>query len=147
MQANKIKAVVTNNFDECELTINIAERGLRINERLVTKITMFASNEHIGQLIVHWDAVDDSDYEHNTCLLMRDSNDSNDNTQTMGAFYWDRLFDEELTAILQEHGFSKEAASAVCGSEWGMQAVGEANYDAYEVGLQMLDVYDIELCD
>ena len=147
MQTELIKKVVTNEHNDLQLEIKLAERELTVNGRLVESITLFACDECVGDLAVNWQAVDDSDYKHNTQLLMRDNNDSNSNTQTMGAFYWDREFSEELRAILREHGFSDEACADVYGSEWGMQDVGRASYDAYLIGKEMCNAYDIEMCD
>lgn len=147
MNADKIKKVVTNEHGDLQLTINLRERNLTVNDCLVESITLFACDETAGDLAVNWQAHDDSDYEHNTQLLMRDNNDNNSNTQTMGAFYWDRAFTEELRAILQEHGFSADASADVFGSEWGMQDVGRASYDAYLIGKEMLNAYGLEYID
>ena len=84
-----------------------------------------------------------SDYKHNTALLMRDISDSNNNTETMGAFYWDGEFTSTLQQLLVEHGFSSAAAADVCTSEWGMQDVGRASYDAFALATEILAAHNI----
>ena len=147
-QANntKIKAVTTVEGEACAtLHINLATHNLQVNGRKVNSITMYADAECCGDLAVNWEAVDDSNYKHNTALLMRDIHDSNNNTATMGEFYWEHAFDDELHSILQQHGFSKAAAEEVSGSEWGMQDVGRASYDAYSVAEEMLAAHNIKI--
>ena len=78
---------------------------------------------------------------------MRDNNDSTNNTETMGQFYWEHCFDDTLRTILLDAGFSKSAVEDVCGSEWGMQDVGRASYDAYEVAEEMLVANNLQLLE
>jgi hypothetical protein len=106
---------------------------------------MYADAECSGDLAVNWEEEDDSNYVHNSSMLMRDIDDSNNNTETMGQFYWEHAFDDTLHTILQQHGFSKAAAEDVCTSEWGMQDVGRASYDAYDIAEQMLAAYNIAI--
>jgi hypothetical protein len=135
----------TFNADEQSVTfeMNVADRGYTVNGRRVTLIALYADAEYTGDLAVCWEAEDDSDYVHNTTLLMRDTRDKNSNTETMGLFYWEKEFDEQLCALLEEAGFSTDAIEDVCGSEWGMQDVGRASYDAYICGEEMLALHNI----
>ena len=145
-QANntKIKAVTTVEGEACAtLHINLAAHNLQVNGRKVNSITMYADAECCGDLAVNWEAVDDSNYKHNTALLMRDINDSNNNTETMGAFYWDGEFTSTLQQLLVENGFSTAAAQDVCTSEWGMQDVGRASYDAFALNTEILAAHNI----
>ena len=64
---------------------------------------------------------------------MCETGDSNNNTVTMGEFYWESAFTATLHTLLQQHGFSKADAEQVCTSEWGMQDVGRASYDANSI--------------
>ena len=135
----------TFNADEQSVTfeMNVADRGYTVNGRKVTAIMLYADAEYTGDLCVLWEAEDDSDYVHNTGLLMRDTKDANDNTETMGLFYWEKEFDEQLRELLAEVGFSDDAIEDVCGSEWGMQDVGRASYDACVCGEEMLALHNI----
>ena len=149
-----IKAATAAADDGIELYINLAQHGLQVNGRKVNSISMFVSTVAEdygdgdtwycdGDLAVNWEAEDDSSYVHNSSMLMRDTSDSNNNTATMGAFYWDSAFTATLHTLLQQHGFSKAAAEDVCTSEWGMQDVGRASYDAYDIAEQMLAAHNI----
>ena len=135
----------TFNADErsVQFEMNVADRGYTVNGRKVTAIMLYADAEYTGDLCVLWEAEDDSDYVHNTGLLMRDVKDANDNTETMSLFYWEKEFDEQLRELLAEVGFSDDAIEDVCGSEWGMQDVGRASYDAYTCGEEMLAQHNI----
>ena len=128
-----IKNVTTAGECECELYINLQQHNLQVNGRKVDSITMCVTldeDEHyVGDLAVNWEEEDDS----------------NNNTATMGEFYWEHAFDDELHSILQQHGFSKAAAEEVSGSEWGMQDVGRASYDAYSVAEEMLAAHNIKI--
>jgi hypothetical protein len=126
-----------------QFEMNVADRGYTVNGRKVTAIALYAHREYTGDLCVLWEAEDDSDYVHNTGLLMRDINDTNSNTETMGLFYWEHEFDAQLRELLAEVGFSDDAIEDVCGSEWGMQDVGRASYDAYACGEEMLALHNI----
>ena len=61
----------------------------------------------------------------------------------MGLFYWENEFTEQLKELLAEVGFSDDAIEDVCTSEWGMQDVGRASYDAYTCGEEMLAQHNI----
>ena len=74
---------------------------------------------------------------------MRDIHDSNNNTETMGAFYWDGEFTSTLHTLLLENGFSTAAVEDVCTSEWGMQDVGRASYDAFALNTEILAAHNI----
>jgi Asp-tRNA(Asn)/Glu-tRNA(Gln) amidotransferase B subunit len=142
-----IKNVTTfeNADNSVTLHIDLQQHNLQVNGRTVQSITMYADAECSGDLAVNWEEEDDSTYKHNTALLMRDIDDSNNNTETMGQFYWEHAFDDTLHTILQQHGFSKAAAEDVCTSEWGMQDVGRASYDAYDIAEQMLAAHNIAI--
>ena len=142
----KICAVTTRENNSVTLHIDLAAHNLQVNGRTVNSIGMYAeAGEWYGDLAVSWEEEDDSTYEHNTTLLMRDLDDSNNNTATMGEFYWEHAFDSELRTILQQHGFSKAAAEDVCTSEWGMQDVGRASYDANSIAEEMLAAHNIAI--
>ena len=126
-----------------QFEMTVADRGYTVNGRRVTLIALYADRDCTGDLAVCWEEEDDSDYEHNTTLLMRDRNDSNSNTETMGLFYWENEFTEQLRELLAEVGFSEAAIEDVCTSEWGMQDVGRASYDAYTCGEEMLALHNI----
>lgn len=150
MQANNtlIKNVTTLEDDNTVvLYIDLAQQQLQVNGRAVQSISMHVSVEdgelYSGDLAVNWEEEDDSDYVHNTQLLLRDIDDTNNNTATMGEFYWEHAFNDELHSILQQHGFSKAAAEDVSTSEWGMQDVGRASYDAYDIAEEMLAAHNI----
>ena len=146
-----IKNVTTAGESEVELYIDLASEGLQVNGRTVDSISMCVTldeDEHyVGDLAVNWQEENDSDYKHNTALLMRDIHDSNNNTATMGEFYWEHAFDDELHTILQQHGFSKAAAEDVCTSEWGMQDVGRASYDANLVAEEVLSSVNVAVVE
>ena len=145
-QANntKIKTVTTRDGDiAVQLEIDLAQHNLQVNGRKVESITMYADAECSGDLAVNWEEEDDSNYVHNSSMLMRDTSDSNNNTDTMGQFYWDSCFDDTLVQLLQENGFSKRASEDVCGSEWGMQDVGRASYDAFAIATEILAAHNI----
>ena len=135
----------TFNAEERSVTfeMNVADRGYTVNGRKVTLIALYADADYTGDLAVCWEEEDDSDYVHNTTLLMRDTNDTNTNTETMGLFYWENEFTEQLKELLAEVGFSDDAIEDVCTSEWGMQDVGRASYDAYACGEEMLAQHNI----
>lgn len=146
-QANTTKLKTVTNFNSAEnsvqLEINLAAHNLQVNGRKVESITMYADTDCSGDLAVNWEEEDDSNYVHNSSMLMRDIHDSNNNTETMGAFYWDGEFTSTLQQLLVEHGFSTAAAADVCTSEWGMQDVGRASYDAFEIATEMLAAHNI----
>jgi hypothetical protein len=135
----------TYNADEQSVTfeMDVADKGYTVNGRRVTLITLYADRDYAGDLAVCWEAEDDSNYVHNSRMLMRDIHDTNNNTATMGAFYWENEFTEQLRVLLAEAGFSDEAVANVCTSEWGMQDVGRASYDAYDIAEEMLAQHNI----
>ena len=140
----KIKAVTTREGDGCAaLHIDLAAHNLQVNGRSVNSITMYADAECCGDLAVNWEEEDDSNYVHNTALLMRDVSDSNNNTVTMGEFYCEHAFNDTLHSILLENGFSTAAVEDVCTSEWGMQDVGRASYDAFALATEILAAHNI----
>jgi|SRR6056300_582378 hypothetical protein len=145
----KVKAVTTleSADNSVVLEINLAQQNLQVNGRKVESITLYADADCYGDLAVNWAAEDDSNYVHNTSMLMRDTSDTNNNTETMGQFYWEHCFDDTLHSILQQHGFSTAAAEDVCTSEWGMQDVGRASYDANAIAEEMLTAHNIVLED
>ena len=135
---------------ECELYIDLADKNLFVNNCKVDSITMCVTLDdgevYAGDLAVNWQAVDDSNYnDGNSTLIMRNVHDDNTNTQTMGAFYWEHEFTSTLHSILLENGFSAKAVEDVGGSEWGMQDVGRASYDAYFIADEMLEAYNIKV--
>ena len=144
-----IKNVTTADGNDVALYIDLANENLQVNGRAVESISMHVTVDggdlYAGDLAVNWQAEDDSDYVDNTTLLMRDIHDTNNNTATMGEFYWEHAFDDTLHSILQQHGFSKAAAEDVGTSEWGMQDVGRASYDAYSVAEEMLAAHNIKV--
>lgn len=142
-----IKAATSEYVDDgIQLYINLAQHGLQVNGRKVHSISMYVatvaedagSGEDWycdGDLAVNWDEADDAAYEDgNSMLLMRNTNSADTNTTTMGEFYWESAFTATLHTLLQQHGFSKADAEDVCTSEWGMQDVGRASYDANSIG-------------
>ena len=143
-----IKTVTTREDDNSvALYIDLAQQGYTVNGRAVESISMHVTVDggdlYAGDLAVNWEEEDDSNYKHNTALLMRDIHDSNNNTETMGAFYWDGEFTSTLQQLLLENGFSTAAAQDVCTSEWGMQDVGRASYDAFALATEMLAAHNI----
>ncbi len=140
-----IKNVTTfeNADNSVQLDIDLADKNYTVNGRKVQSITMYADADCAGDLAVNWEEEDDSNYVHNSGMLMRDTSDTNNNTETMGQFYWEHCFDTTLVQILKENGFSTAAAEDVCGSEWGMQDVGRASYDANAIAEEMLAAHNI----
>lgn len=147
----KIKNVTTNDAGDVTLHINVADSNYTVNNALVESITLnvCADGEEMyaGDLAVNWKAVDDSNYKHNTSLLMRDVADNNTNTQTMSAFYWDGEFTSTLHNILLANGFSSEAVADVYTSEWGMQDVARASYDAFALAHECLKAHNIKIAE
>ena len=146
-----IKNVTTLDGKNVELYIDLTANDFVVNNCKVTAIAMTAEVDgdefYCGDLAVLWSAADDSNYMDNTSLLMRDTEDTTDNTATMGAFYWENEFDEQLTDLLQQNGFSAEAANDICTSEWGMQDVERASYDANLIAHEMLAAHNIKVTD
>ena len=128
--------------------LDVSNRGLQVNGRTVTALAICASSDGMhGDLAVAWEAEDDSTYKHNTAMLMRDMRDSNNNTETMGLFYWEHEFDATLQQLLVEAGFSAAAAADVCTSEWGMQDVGRASYDANLIAEEVLSSVNVAVVE
>ena len=131
-----------------QLEIDLAQHNLQVNGRKVESITMFADTDCCGDLAVNWEEVDDAAYEDgNSMLLMRNTDSEDVNTETMGKFYWDGEFTQTLQQLLQQYGFSATAAHDVCTSEWGMQDVGRASYDANVVAEEILAAHNLVLED
>ena len=144
----KIKTVTTLDGNSVQLDIDCTKLyNYTVNGRKVQSITLYADTDCLGDLAVNWEEEDDSNYVHNTSMLMRDTSDSNNNTETMGEFYWEHAFDTQLAHILSDAGFSVEAAEDVCTSEWGMQDVGRASYDANAIAEEMLACYNLQYED
>ena len=147
MQANKIAQYVTKSGSGYELYIPVQTKFAGVN---VTAVTMYIEAEcddgyyGDGDLAVKWDAsgLENTGGGDMGTLIMRGDND--EVGAVMGEFYWEHGFDSELREILQQAGFSAEAAADVCGSEWGMQDEERASYDAnaiaYEVRAAMQTV-------
>jgi len=128
--------------------LDVSNKHLQVNGRTVTALAICASSDGMhGDLAVAWEAEDDSTYKHNTALLMRDMRDSNNNTETMGLFYWEHEFDATLQQLLVEAGFSAAAAADVCTSEWGMQDVGRASYDANLIAEEVLSSVNVAVVE
>jgi len=140
----KIKTVTTIENDSVQLHIDLAHKNLTVNNSKIESITMYADAECAGDLAVNWEEEDDSNYVHNSSMLMRDNADTNSNTQTMQEFYWEDAFADTLNNILLENGFSKQAVADVSTSEWGMQDAGRASYDAFEIAAEMLALHNIK---
>ena len=143
----KIKNVTTIENDSVQLDIDLAKHNLLVNGRKVQSITMYTDTDCIGDLAVNWEEEDDTNYVHNSSMLMRDNSDESNNTETMQQFYWEHAFDDTLAQLLQAAGFSKAACEDVCGSEWGMQDVGRASYDANAIAEEMLAAHNLQLED
>tara|TARA_B100000497_G_scaffold69311_1_gene78085 strand:+ start:85 stop:546 length:462 start_codon:yes stop_codon:yes gene_type:complete len=143
----KIKTVTTfeNADNSVQLDIDLADKNYVVNGRKVESVTLYTDADCYGDLAVNWEEEDDSNYVHNTSMLMRDTSDSNNNTETMGEFYWERAFNTQLQAILLEAGFSTQAVADVSTSEWGMQDVGRASYDANCIAEEMLTAHNLVL--
>ena len=54
---------------------------------------------------------------------------------------------KDLMHQRQQNGFSAAAAADVCGSEWGMQDVGRASYDAWEIANECLAAHNLKLME
>ena len=154
----KIKAVTaaydgTGDDEGIQLCIELEQHNLQVNGRKLESITMFAAAKQDddmddfycdGDLAVNWEAVDDAAYyDGNSLLLMRNTDSADVNTETMSTFYWDGEFTAKLQQLLIEHGFSAAAANDVCTSEWGMQDVGRASYDANDIAEEIRAAHNI----
>lgn len=144
----KVEADTNFNTTTAYWELDVSNKHLQVNGRSVTALAIVASSDGMhGDLAVAWDAEDDSTYKHNTALLMRDMRDSNNNTETMGLFYWEHEFDATLKQLLVEAGFSAAAAADVCTSEWGMQDVGRASYDANLIAEEVLSSVNVAVVE
>lgn len=89
----------------------------------VNNITMYVAAEAEDD----WFADSDLGVSYST----PDTYDYNQTTDTMGMFYWHDAYTITLRAKLVAAGFSTAAATSTGTSEWGMQDVCRASYDAY----------------
>jgi hypothetical protein len=130
-----------------QLEIDLTAKNYSVNGHAVESVTMYVDTECLGDLAVNWayNDSDNADYVDNTTLLMRNTNSDDNVTETMGKFYWDGEFTETLQQILTDNGFSASAVADVCTSEWGMQDEGRASYDAYTLGEELLNLYNLQL--
>ena len=142
----KIKNVTTLDTDNSvQLEINLADKNYVVNGHTVESITMYADTDCMGDLAVNWKYADadNAGYTESTMLLMRNNSATDNVTETMQEFYWEHGFDDELETILLAAGFSTEAVTDVCTSEWGMQDEGRASYDANAIAEEMLATYNL----
>ena len=139
----------TQNTDGVNVNIAVNEQ---FNGVTVTNISMYVntvSNDsyfYDGDLAVNWDTEGLSNNEAADTagnLLLRNMHSDDDITNVMGMFYWDDAFTERLREILVAHGFSKEAAEYVHTSEWGMQDIGRASYDANDIADEVRKHFNI----
>ena len=86
-----------------------------------------------NDLAVNWEAPDNNIVDN--CII---------NTQTKEMFYYQNKFTKTLQNILQNCGFSKEACNDVCTSEYGMQDIGRASYDADKLTKEILKNLNIK---
>jgi hypothetical protein len=130
-----------------QLEIDLTAKNYSVNGHAVESVTMYVDTECLGDLAVNWayNDSDNADYVDNTTLLMRNTNSDDNVTETMGKFYWDGEFTETLKQILTDNGFSASSVADVCTSEWGMQDEGRASYDAYTLGEELLNLYNLQL--
>ena len=143
----KIKNVTTiaDTDNSVQLEINLADKNYVVNGHTVESITMYADTDCMGDLAVNWKYADadNAGYTESTMLLMRNNNATDNVTETMQEFYWEHGFDDELYTILLAAGFSTEAVTDVCTSEWGMQDEGRASYDANAIAEEMLAAHNL----
>ena len=147
--ATKIKTVTTLEGGCVQLDINLADAGYSVNGHAVESVTLYTDADCIGDLAVNWayEESDNTGYVESGMLLMRNNNSKDDITETMGEFYWEHAFDEQLKQILLDAGFSTTAVADVCTSEWGMQDEGRASYDANAIAEEMLATHNLVLED
>ena len=100
----KIKTVTTleNADNSVQLEINLQDAGYAVNGHAVESVTLYADADCIGDLAVNWayEESDNAGYVESTMLLMRNNNSEDNITETMGEFYWEHCFDEQLKQIL-----------------------------------------------
>ena len=73
----KIKTVTNLDGNSVQLFIDLENKNYVVNGRKVESITMYADTDCIGDLAVNWEEEDDSNYVHNSSMIMRDTSDSN----------------------------------------------------------------------
>ena len=148
-----IKNVTTLDGKNVELLIDLSAHNLVMNNCKITAINMTAEVDgdefYCGDLAVLWEAGDSNSAAAADLaqVAQQQLQRENDATATMGAFYWENEFDEQLTDLLQQNGFSAAAANDICTSEWGMQDVGRASYDANMIAEEMLAAHNIKFVE
>ena len=121
---------------DIELYIDLKGKGHTLNNAKVESVSMLITLDNIwpfSDLAVNWEAQDDTILDN--CIV---------NSQTLEMFYYQDKFTKTLQNILQNCGFSKEACNDVCTSEYGMQDIGRASYDAYKLNDEILKKLNIE---
>lgn len=149
----QIKDVVTRDAEGFTLHIALDEVFCGVK---VTSVSMFISADAEGEdgdvfwgdgdLAVNWDMEglqNDESADTMGTLLMRNLHSDDEVTKVMSEFYWQHGFDERLREILLAHGFSADAVSDVCTSEWGMQDEERASYDAYALAHEVRAAFGI----
>ena len=148
-----IKNVTTLDGKNVELLIDLSAHNFVVNNCKVTAVEMTAEVDgdefYCGDLAVLWEAGDSNSAAAADLaqVAQQQLQRENDATATMGAFYWENEFDEQLTDLLQQNGFSAAAANDICTSEWGMQDVGRASYDANMIAEEMLAAHNIKFVE
>mgnify|MGYP003644262917 CR=1 FL=1 len=148
-----IKNVTTLDGKNVELLIDLSAHNFVVNNCKITAINMTAEVDgdefYCGDLAVLWEAGDSNSAAAADLaqVAQQQLQRENDATATMGAFYWENEFDEQLTDLLQQNGFSAAAANDICTSEWGMQDVGRASYDANMIAEEMLAAHNIKFVE
>ena len=148
-----IKNVTTLDGKNVELLIDLSAHNFVVNNCKITAINMTAEVDgdefYCGDLAVLWEAGDSNSAAAADLaqVAQQQLQRENDATATMGAFYWENEFDEQLTDLLQQNGFSAAAANDICTSEWGMQDAGRASYDANMIAEEMLTAHNIKFVE
>ena len=148
-----IKNVTTLDGKNVELLIDLSAHNFVVNNCKVTAVEMTAEVDgdefYCGDLAVLWEAGDSNSAAAADLaqVAQQQLQRENDATATMGAFYWENEFDEQLTDLLQQNGFSAAAANDICTSEWGMQDAGRASYDANMIAEEMLTAHNIKFVE
>ena len=148
-----IKNVTTLDGKNVELLIDLSAHNFVVNNCKVTAVGMTAEVDgdefYCGDLAVLWEAGDSNSAAAADLaqVAQQQLQRENDATATMGAFYWENEFDEQLTDLLQQNGFSAAAANDICTSEWGMQDVERASYDANMIAEEMLAAHNIKFVE
>ena len=142
----KIKTVTTIENNSVQLDIDLADKNYTVNGHAVESVTLYTDADCYGDLAVNWACTEaDSAGYVDSAMLMRNNNATDNTTETMQEFYWERAFNTQLQAILLEAGFSTEAVADVSTSEWGMQDEGRASYDANCIAEEMLTAHNLVL--